>query len=100
MIDQSADLLLAFSRVDRFRAALDRIAHTVRLRAPAALPKWVQRQGSAVFCLPFDGFRHDREAAADASESAILREAAKLNRAFSGTRNLENRVWDFCVVNV
>src|SRR5204863_3917469 len=77
-----------------------RIADAVRLCAPAALPKRMQRQGPAIFRSPVDGLGHDGETAPDAGETAILREAAKLHGAFARARNLEDRVWDLRIANV
>src|SRR6266542_3302974 len=43
MLDERADLRLAFGRVERFRPTLDDVAYAVELRRHAPMPERVQR---------------------------------------------------------
>src|SRR6476619_3581780 len=45
-------------------------------------------------------FRHHRKTTAHTGEAAVLRKAAKINRALERTRDLENRMRNFRIGNV
>src|SRR6202022_4005438 len=90
MIDERAYLFAAFGQIQRFRAALHRITHAVRFRAPTPMPEWMQWQTAAVFRAGKQRFGHDSETAANASETTVLGKAAQFDCAFECTRNFEN----------
>ncbi len=64
------------------------------------MPERMERERTPVGRLRFDRFRHDRETAAHAGESAGFREAAKFDRALFRARNFEDGMRDFRLADV
>src|SRR5438876_9221712 len=95
MIDERAYLFAPLGRIQRFGAAMDRITHAVRFRAPTAMPEWMQWETAAVFRAGKQRFGHDRETAANASETTVLGKTAQFDCAFECTRNFENGMRNF-----
>src|ERR1700730_17689924 len=95
MINERVHLFAPFGRIQRFRAALHRITHAVRFRAPTPMPEWTQWQTASVFPAGKQRFGHYSETATNASEATILGKAAQFDCAFECTRNFENGMRNF-----
>src|SRR4029077_20866382 len=96
MLNQRADFFTAFRRVKRFGAALNRVAHAIRFRAPTPLPKRMEGKSTTILRPRKNGFRHDGKSAAHAGEPAVLGKTAQFNRAVARARNFEDgmrNVW-------
>src|SRR4029450_1776675 len=89
MVTQRVTLLAAFRRVKRLSAALHRITHAIRFRAPTPLPKRMERKSATVLRPREHGFRHDCKSAAHAGEAAALGKTAQFNRTVARARNFE-----------
>src|SRR5215471_18437411 len=100
MTDELPNLFTAFSRIQRFSAALYQISNTIRLRAPTTLPKRMQREPSSVSASPQHRFRHHRKSTTNTGEAAVLRKTAQLNRALERTRYLENGMRNFRIGDI
>ena len=59
------------------------------------MPEWMQWQTAAVFRAGKQRFGHDRETAANASETTVLGKTAQFDCAFECTRNFENGMRNF-----
>src|ERR1700736_2297129 len=100
MLDQRATLLAPFVRIQRSRAALDRVTHAVRFRAPTAMPKWMERQFFAGIRASKQRLRHYCETTPYAGEAANLGKTSKFDGAFARTFDLKNRTRNFWIGNV
>src|SRR5437588_12877919 len=90
MIDQRANLFASVGGIQRFRAALHRITHAVRLRAPPPMPKRMQRQFFAGLGPREQRFWHYRETATNSSEPANLGKTSQLDCALMRAGNFKN----------
>src|SRR4029450_12904361 len=100
MVTQRVTLLAAFRRVKRRSAALHRITHAIRFRAPTPLPKRMERKSATVLRPREHGLRHDCKSAAHAGEPAVLGKTAQFNCAVARARNFENGMRNIWLRNI
>ena len=100
MFDECGDLFFAGGRVEGLGGALSDIANAIEFCAEATVPERMQRCHFARSCAAVQFLWKNGKCTANASKSAILGKAAKLNRAFAGTGNFVNGMRNLRIADV
>jgi len=100
MINERVNFFTAFRRVKGFRAALNRITHAIRFRAPTPLPKGMEGKPATVLCPREYRFRHYCKSATHAGKPAVLGKAAQFNRALPCFGNFEYGMRNIWIGNI